>query len=341
MQLNRHTHIVENIVFLDGLTGTGKTMLGPIISSLDRVEIGRLEHAYEYFCVLDDLQKIEADAAEFMIRMYADLAIYNSLIGRETNFRPSDLSGVFSNPNPLEYLKRLFYQDGDPALDRLDKSKPILHIISHQALGVMDLAFRAFGSRLNVVEMVRHPLYLLEHWYSYIDRHGSDRRDFTIWLDHGGQSLPWFAHGWEDKYAESSSMDRIIYSIKHLVNKKEALFKRLGPGCENQVLEIPFEQFVLEPWPYLESICNLLGTQTTETTKKILRKQKVPRTLVAAGPDKGIYRRYGWKRPDKHATEKGELEKKWAYAREHASEEGLATLEVLCKAYEEKYGTWY
>jgi len=99
----------------------------------------------------------------------------------------------------LKYVKRLFYEDGKVVLDRIQKEKPILHIISHQPLGTMDLAFRAFGNRLRVIEMVRHPLFLLEHWYSYIDRHGTDRRDFTIWINYKRKALPWFAVGWEEK----------------------------------------------------------------------------------------------------------------------------------------------
>lgn len=341
MRLLRDKHICEEIVFLDGLSGTGKTMLAPVLGSFKRVQLGRLEHIYEYLCILDDLGKIDPDAALHMIRLYADIAVYNSMISRETNFRFADLSGVFSNPNTLEYIKRLFYKDGNPVLDRIRVSNPILHIISHQALGVMNLAFRGFGDRLRVVEMVRHPLCLLEHWYTCIDRFGTDCREFSIWLDYSGQALPWFAGGWEEKYVSSNPMDRVILLIHWFIQKAHKTLDGLGEAQRKQVLTIPFERFVLDPWPFIDAIGALLGTEPTAATKRTLKRQKCPRELVAAGPAKDIYKRYGWRKPERGASERAELEKKRAFAEGKASQEGLDTLDCLCTDYENRYGLWF
>lgn len=340
-KLVRDTHIVENIVFLDGLTGTGKTMLAPILGSYKRVELGRLEHIYEYLCILDSMGKIDQDAGDFMIRTYADLALYNSMISRETNFRITDLSGVFGNPNSFRYVRRLFCNDGNVVLDRIRKTNPILHIISHQALCVMDLAFRAFDKRLRIIEMVRHPLYLLEHWYSYIDRHGTDCRDFSVWLGYRGYALPWFAKGWEEQYVKANSMDKVIYSIQWLTQKMDEVMAVCNEEQKKQVLFIPFEKFVLKPGVFLTAIGELLGTEVTTKTWRILKKQKCPRNLVTAGPAKEIYKRYAWKKPDKGASEKGVLEQKRVFAEERASKEALQVLDFLCKDYEKKYGIWF
>jgi hypothetical protein len=44
-----------------------------------------------------------------------------------------------------------------------------------------------------------------------------------------------------------------------------------------QVLTIPFESFVLDPWPYLKKIEDLLGSKMTSKIKRIIKKQNVPR----------------------------------------------------------------
>ncbi len=339
--LDRPTYIAQKIVFLDGLTGTGKTMMGPLLGSLRRVELGRLEHHYEYLCALDFLKKIDPDAAEYMMRMYADLAIYNTMISRETNFRLNDLSGIFKNPRTWEYVKRLFLKDGEVVIERIRGEQPILQIISHQALSIMNLAFRAFGSRLRVLQMVRHPLYLLEHWYSYIDRHGADPRDFTIWIDYQGKSLPWFALGWEDKYIKASSMDKVIYAIEWLTKQTNKMTESLSSLEKQQILTIPFEHFVLNPYPFLDSITKLLETEITSQTKVILKKQKCPRTLVGAGLSREIYKRYGWKKPPTGATEKDQLTEKLEFADRLASREAMSTLSALCKDYKNRYGLWF
>lgn len=339
--MEREKHVVDQVLYLDGLTGTGKTMMGPLLGSFERVEIGRFDHIHEHLCALDFLGKIDKDAAEFMIKMYADLAIYNSMISRDTNFRPTDLSGIFRNPYALEYIGRLFKKDGNAVMSRLASKRPILHIVAHQVLGIMDLSLRSFGSRVKVVEMVRHPLYLLEHWDSYIERHGTDPRDFTVWIEYNKKSLPWFAAGWEDRYLASSSFDKVIYSLDWLIKKVDQLLGSLNESQKKQIVFIPFEHFVLQPAPYLKNIESLLGVGMTQMTKKILKQQKVPRTRVTAGPALEIYKKYGWKAPDYNQNEKIAFNKKKEFAFSKASKAALPVLEALCCKYEKDNGLWF
>ena len=56
--VDRHVHIAEQVVFVDGLTGTGKTMMGPVLGSLDRVEVQRFDHIPEFVCALQFLDRI-------------------------------------------------------------------------------------------------------------------------------------------------------------------------------------------------------------------------------------------------------------------------------------------
>ena len=335
--VDRHLHIAEQVVFVDGLTGTGKTMVGPILSSLQRVEVQRFDHIHEYICALNFLKRMELDAAESMIRTYVDLACYNLMISRESNFRWKDLSGVLSNPGGLKYLKRLFAQDGNPVIDRINQERPIVQLASHQTLGISEPLFSALGPRLTVVETVRHPLHLLEHWYSYIDRHGTDPREFTIWLNHKGTRVPWFAFEWEDIYIESNKMDKVILSIDWLVRLADSTFKGLTDCEKSRVVTIPFEKFVSEPGPYMRRLCEVLDTNETYATKRAMRKQKVPRKLTASGIDRDIYRRYSWKPPSNLSTESDELNKKWEFANREASNKGMAVLDKLCKEYQTKY----
>ena len=188
-----------------------------------------------------------------------------------------------------------------------------------------------------MVETVRHPLNLLHHWYSYMDRHGSDPRDFTIWLTHNGAYLPWFAAGWEDQYLANNKMDRVINTIDRLTQLTEQTHNALDGIGSRQVLAIPFERFVVEPSVYLQQIGDLLGTTTTRLTPRALRKQKVPRRLTTDGRDLPIYRRYDWHPPAKGSNESEESQKRWDYAASEATKEGMEVLEKMCTAYEERY----
>jgi len=337
--VSRPSHIADQILFVDGLSGTGKTMMGPIMSCFNRVEIQRIEHIYEYSCILRFLQRIEKDAAVELIQMYIDLACYNTMIGRESNFRWKDVSGVLSNPHGKRYLMRLFQPDGDAVLERIERTRPVLQIISHHILGVAETLFSALGDRLTMLEMVRNPIYLVQHWYSTVSRYDNNPRIFTIMLDHNGQHVPWFAYGWEDKYLASNNMDRAIYIIDWFTRMTDDALDRLEEKRRSQVLVIPFERFVVDPSPYLKQLEQLLGTTPRRSMQKTLKREKIPRKLTTDGRDLEIYRRYSWHPPSEDSTEENELQQRWKFAAERATPEAMEVLARMGAAYEEKYLT--
>ncbi len=65
----RQKCLAEKIVIVDGQPGCGKTMLSPIIASLDRVELVSYAFEIEFICRLHSLDKIDDDAAIAMVRM--------------------------------------------------------------------------------------------------------------------------------------------------------------------------------------------------------------------------------------------------------------------------------
>ena len=82
----RKGQLAEKIVIVDGQPGCGKTMLSPIIASMNRVEIMSFAFEIEFICRLYSFNKITEDATVTMIRMLTDHKLYQLMMGRETNF---------------------------------------------------------------------------------------------------------------------------------------------------------------------------------------------------------------------------------------------------------------
>lgn len=339
MDFTRNINLCNQIIILDGLTGTGKTMFSPLISSFDRVQNARFEYMMEYLFITTKNEKLDSDASYSVLNLLADIKCYDGIISREVNFRPRDLSSVFNSSKALKYCRQLFLADGESAGKRLQKEEPILFFVTHQILSCIESALTAFGDRLKIVEMVRHPLYLLDHWDSYIMMHGKNARDFTIWMDYKGFSIPWFAQGWEQKYIDSSSFDKSIYSIDSLM---ECVFKHSESGkLKNSVMFIPFERFVLEPVNFIDELETFLKTTATRATKGILKAQRVPRPSINAGPQKSIYRRYGLKKYEKGVSHKEDYKIKLDSARSRSSPEAFKVLNGICERYEKVFGLWF
>ncbi len=336
-QIVREPWLAERVVFVGGHPGCGKTMLTPIIGAFERVEMQKYNYTIEHLCGLHLLGRLDDDIASSLIRMQVDTDLYNLMMSREVNLRPTDLSGAFQNPNPWRYLRRLV-QPGDAAVaQRIARERPILHLTTHNALAISAALFVALGDRLRIIEVVRHPLYMIKQWERYILRYGTDVRDFTVWIAYDGQALPFFAASWEAEYLAANAVDRCILAIRHLTQLGERALQRITDDQRRQVLMLPFERFVLDPEPSLADIERLLDTRVTRLTRRELRRQRVPRQRIADGVSKVIYRQYGWQPAQRGANERHELAARRAYVAERASSRGLEVLDELSRAYEARY----
>lgn len=339
ISFTRKQHLCKQIIILDGLTGTGKTMFAPLINSFERVQNSRFEYMVEYLCISSSKLRITKDATNSLLNLITDIKHYDGLISREVNFRPNDLSSIFSNPNYKQYLKQLIMKDGRDVEKRILNEKPILFFVTHQILSCIQPAFESLKNRLKCIQMVRHPLYLVDHWDSYIMMHGNNARDFTLWINYNGKELPWFAEGWEEKYLLSTSFDRSIYAIAFLM---KSVFEEANIAeNENKIIFIPFEKFVLNPNQYIQKLEKFLDTKSTSYTNKILKKQNVPRISINDGPQKSIYKRYGLKKNKKGITHADDYLNKLESAKSKSSSDAYALLLDLCKSYENAFGIWF
>ncbi|MBI2067910.1 MAG: hypothetical protein HYT77_07860 [Deltaproteobacteria bacterium] len=332
---SRRVHIAPQIVFADGISGSGKTALSAVLQSLERVEVQRIDPIYEEICVMRFLDRIEEDAAVTLIRIQSDLSCHDMMISRGANFRCSDLSSVIARRE--EYERRLTLPDGPPVLERIRQERPILHLMTHQTIGISHPLFEAVGDRGVLIEMVRHPLFVLTAWLDYISRYGTDPLELDICLDYKGQDLPWFALGWEEIFLESNRMDRIIRSLDFLTTRRNLFLKSQPQNA--RLLCIPFEKFVQEPWPFIEKIETLLGTKRTDRTEKVLQEQKIPRKVLTDVPSLHALQRYGW-RPLKNGetTNEAEVQRQWGLVKKEASMEAVRIFEQICSHYEREYG---
>lgn len=337
VQIKRSDHLAPKVVFVDGIEGCGKTMLAPIVAALDRVELLTYAYEMEFLCSLNYLNKIEDDAAAAMISLLADLQLYNSMQSRETNFRPSDLSSVFRDSRPLRYFRRLFQKGDKHAAEQIALENPILLLTTHKMIAYCNPLFAALGRRAILIEVVRHPLYMIIQNAINFGGLISSPTDFTIHYDYAGKSVPYYVYGWEDKYLNASLMDRAIFYIQHLSSRSLSMKEKLRNECNGQILSVPFEKFVIAPDPYMKLFEEALETKVTTHTNRMMKKQNVPREKYSDSLDLAVYRRCGWESPKKGFSEKHEFEYRRQWAANQASTAAMRVLDDLCNEYESRY----
>jgi hypothetical protein len=335
-EIIRQKVLTEQIVIIDGQPGCGKSMLSAIISSLDRVELRAYPFEVEWICRLFSLKKIDNDAAKTMIKMLVDLKLYQTMMGRDVNFRCSDLSSAFRDANPWRYFKRIF-QEGDVVIpQRIKDERPILNLTTHNLLYICEPVISAFGSKAVFVEVVRHPLYMIKQQYLNMQRLVNNPRDIAMYVDYNGKQLPYYAVGWEQKFLDSNDMEKAIFAMAEIDQLGKEKRKLWVEGAQPLTITIPFEKFVIDPLPYMERIAVLLDTKTTKRTCKVMRKQNVPRSQPADAPNFASYKKCGWV-PPSGVSEQEELNSRREFVAEKASTEALAIIDALSEEYEAKY----
>jgi len=289
MELKKNSGLTNDIIFIDGLWGSGKSLLGPIVSGMDRVEKVKVEHIYEYVAILSHLEKISPDAVSWMLKTYGDLSQYNNIIGREVNLRWNDDSGLAVNPNMFTYIKRLFKGEGDHKITEINDNNIALNVMSHMLMLVPNPIFDTYGDRVKIIEIVRHPLYMVPHWVAFMERFDSPR-NFTASFHFKGVKIPWFVAGWENEYIEASKIDKILICIIRLYEwLEDSTMNNLENG--NQILTLSFENLVMSPSKPLQELEDFLGRKHYPRLTSLLRKQKVPRATISQGRGHAAY---GW-----------------------------------------------
>jgi len=334
-KISRSHFIANEIVFIDGIGGCGKTMLAPIIASMQRVELLSYAYEIEHVNALHHLEKLDRDSAGAVTSMQADLKLYNIMQSRDVNFRINDLSSVFKSVNRMKYILRMFGKGDSSALQSIKDQSPILLLTTHGLIAFGEPTFLALGKRMLLIEVVRHPLYMIIQNEKNFSTIIGCPNDFSIYFDYAGVQLPFFAKGWEDLYLASSSMDRAIYYISNLTALSQ--MNKSNQGIVKRVVTIPFEKFVIDPFPYLDNLSKKMNASVTSKTLKMLKEQNVPRKKYSDSIDLPIYRRCGWKPPREKMSEMDELEIRRQYAVSLASLSGIKELDRLCNEYENTY----
>ena len=277
----RNNRIAKEVILVDGAPRSGKSLLGQIISSFERVEIERIEPYLESISILYALKKMSKDAAVTLLRREIDMKLYDSMISRNINFRFSDRTGVFNDANTIEYIKRLFKKEGENVLERIEEEKPIFQLMSHDMLQKADLFFDAFGDCLRIIEMVRHPVDLITSMESkgYGIGIGINPLLWELAIKSKEQDVPYYASGWTDEYLMATPIDRVIRIVQQLTKEVKEKYDLLSPSQKSQVFYIPFEKFVTTPDKYIDRLTEFIGSAKTKRTNKAKAKQRVPRTL--------------------------------------------------------------
>jgi len=338
MKISRKKSFENSIVFVDGLPGCGKTLISSIISSFERVELLSYLYEVEHTCGLFHLDQLDLNSSASMITLATDLKIYNMSMGRDLNFRKEDLSSAYQSINPQKYIDRLSGPGDKEIIDIIYQNKAIFNFAVHNLLPYSQPIWSSLGSRALFLNILRHPVYMITqqtlNWNNILD----DIRYFTVAFDFEGQDLPYFLKDLKRKFVKCNSFEKSVFFIE-MHNRNLQRFLKKNQYHKDNILTIPFERFVLNPDIWIDKLLSLLGTEKSDLFAETLNRQNIPRKLVNDGIDLKIYKRCGWKSPNKNLSEVELLENQKKLILSECGEEASEVLHKISNSYEKNY--WY
>lgn len=296
LELVKETFL-KDLVIVTGSPASGKSILTPIVASLERAENFKMSILLEHLGTLNYLGKLPDDVLVFLFRYTVDFMLYDNMIGRNMNFRFHDETSIWNTNNPAKYFERLLAERGEFVVDQIEDKRPLLVLALSDAFWHAKRWFDAFPF-LKLVYVSRHPVDTVYSWYNH--RYGEEvnltPQAKNTGVTHGSETynskinqvlliridntvVPYYALGCEEKYMELPEMDRVIYMIKGIrTNYVKALSSLSEKECE-RVLFLTFDETVTNTDSIVTKICSFLHTDRTPYTSVVLERENCPRIL--------------------------------------------------------------
>lgn len=284
MELYRSNADSPEIILIDGLWGTGKSLVAPLISSLQRSGPFRIDQNLDVMTALLASEKVSDDAYRFVVLNRLIENHFNSIIGREINLRPSDDSSFFRVLPISRIIQRLRVKDVEDAWARSMTSGDALVQVTH-LLGLNYLrALPLLPQKLKVINIQRNPILLVHHWEAFLKTF-SKPRELTPSYMVRDTKIPFFAIDWADEWIRSSNLERALLSIARCYGREwENIDREFAGAMRSKRLKVVYFSRMLEdPQKVLDETFAFTGRARTNTTSKLIKREFEERVLGLTG----------------------------------------------------------
>lgn len=278
-------NISNNVILIDGITRSGKSIFSNIISTFEKTEQIQFFNLLEHIVPSLSLGAINEEFAKTLIRTNMNELAYNRLISRNANFRIDDQTSVLNHVDFKIYFERLARKEGDEITNELRKNNHYFPFMSHDIVTNLSY-FERLELNYKIIHIFRNPFDLAYSWYKrgWGERFLNDPRSFTLSINYKENTLPWYCYSIEEIYMKSNPMERCVMIIINLYNNTINELRKTSNS--DKILNIFFENFVQNPSVDLSRISSFLNLNTTHKTEYSLLQANCPRTLLKSNFEK-------------------------------------------------------
>ncbi len=267
---------LKDIILITGTHSSGKSMISPVVASLNKVEPLRKIYYIDQINNLLYLKKISLETATFLINHILDLSYYEQLIGRNMNFRAEDETSVYNAKDTKKLIKRLKTKRGESVIKKAQKNKNTFLLDTHDGLWFPNIWENLNIKNFKIIHIHRNPIYVVNSWIN--SDFGNTDNSLLNQLPSfyfRGKLTPFYALKFKNNFKEMSKTDRIIGMVIICVENEILNLKKF----KKNFISIQFDEFASKTDFYLKKICNFLRLKKTKNTYKIMKRESLPRII--------------------------------------------------------------
>lgn len=269
--------LTENLIFVGGVTRSGKSFLCPIISSFTRAEMFICNSVAENIYYLNYLGIINHDSASYLFKHVYNENIYNLNIGRNLNRRLYDYSSINKHKNFKIYSEReKSKKEGDVKIQYIRKNKSHYPVMFHDILLNPDFIYKSFP-KSKVIFIERDPIDLIYEWKQkkYYGSFYSNPRNTTPAFNFQKKiSYPFWCKGHEKEFAKlNNSYEKVIFLLEKLYGIQKKNYLKYKKKYKKKLLLLNFEKLSQETDIELIKIEKFLKLKKSKFTFSEIKNQ--------------------------------------------------------------------
>jgi len=273
--------LTNRLVFVDGLTRTGKAMLNQLLLGFDNLSSIQFITVIEQLLPMYAHNKISKEAISSYMRLYLNENFYNYKLSRNLNFRFDDLTSIHNSNNSVDIYKNLNKEDGDKVIEEVLEESTIFQFQTHDLM-THYRKFLDLGIEANIIELFRNPVDTIHSWYfrGWGNRFDNeDPRNVTTLFKYNNNTIPHYVVGNEEKYILLNEMEKCVFMHNLLLKKSIEEYKKLDDNKKGVILLLKYEELLTEPDIQIKKISKFLDVKETSFMPKTKLIANVPRFI--------------------------------------------------------------
>ena len=281
INLEKRNRVNADTIVIDGFLGCGKSLLFNLMPAFKNLIKTKFIPDYEDFHILREQNLINKQTAKWYIDNLLDRSIYKSSIGRETNLRWDDDSGLKNSINIFKEFKLLFSEEGDNVIKKIEEKEIAQSIWTHNLSLCNNSLKELISPNIFMIELIRNPIFVFKHYENFLKRYDISR-EFTPSYYFKGKRLPWYTYDYKESLENRNVSELAIICI---INSYKKYFNERGNYIKlSNFKEICLEELIFSTENVISKIESFIGRKHDDKIlKRILRNMNIPRKNLISG----------------------------------------------------------